>query len=185
MQLYGSYTSPYVRHCRVALAQSNLEYEFIETDYTMSASQSPTAKVPYLADGSLSLNDSSSILKYIREKSGESFLQDIRDYDNFAMATTVLDACINLFLIENDGFGPAEIAYLQRQKNRVDSGIKELNRRIDPAQGINSDGALRCACFVGWALFRKRIDISGLDNLIGLMEAANRVPAFASTAPPG
>lgn len=183
MQLYGSYTSPYVRHCRVALAQSGFEYEFIEADYAMSAQQSPTAKVPYFVDGALTLNDSSSILKYIREKSGQSFLQDIQDYDTFAMASTLLDTCINLFLIENDGFGPGQINYLQRQQNRLQSGLEELNRRVDPAQAINTDSALRCACFIGWALFRKRIDISGFSNLGGLMEAANQQPVFVDTAP--
>lgn len=183
MQLYGSYTSPYVRHCRVALAQGGFEYEFIEADYSMSAKQSPTAKVPYFVDGALTLYDSSSILKYVREKSGRSFLQDIQDYDNFAMASTLLDACINLFLIENDGFGPAQINYLQRQKNRLDSGLEELNRRFEPTLGINTDGALRCACFIDWALFRNRVDISGLENLAGLMEAANQQQAFADTAP--
>lgn len=183
MQLYGSYTSPYVRHCRVALAQNGFEYEFIEADYSMSAKQSPTARVPYLVDGNLKLIDSSSILKYIREQSGQPFLEDIKDYDNFVMVNTLLDTCINLFLIENDGFGPAQINYLQRQKNRLKSGLKELNRRFDPAQGISTDGALRCACFIDWALFRKRIDISGLDNLAGLIEVANQQQAFANTAP--
>lgn len=183
MQLYGSYTSPYVRHCRIALAQADFVYEFVEADYSMSAKQSPTAKVPYLIDGALTLNDSSSILKYIREKSGQSFLQDLQDYDNFAMATTVMDTCINLFLIEIDGFGPAQINYLQRQKNRLKSGLEELNRRFDPAQGINTDGALRCACFIDWGLFRNRIDLTGLNNLSSLIEVANQQQVFVDTAP--
>ena len=125
MKLYGSYTSPYTRHCRVALAQSEFDFEFLEADYAMSAERSPTAKVPFLIDGDLMLTDSSSILKYIREKSGKAFLANLEDYDNFAMANTLLDSAINLFLIGNDGYGPDQINYLERQKNRIESGLME------------------------------------------------------------
>ena len=33
MKLFGSYTSPYVRHCRIVLAQNGQDCEFVETDY--------------------------------------------------------------------------------------------------------------------------------------------------------
>ena len=184
MKLYGSYTSPFVRHCRVALAQAGFDFEFIEADNAMSAEKSPTGKVPFFADGDLILTDSSSILKYIREKAGGSFLADIEDYENFALTNTVLDSSINLFLLEKEGFGPDQIKYLGRQNNRVQNGLKELNRRIVPNQGITRDSALRCACYVDWALFRNRISIDGLDNLQGLLDVANDVEEFAATAPP-
>ncbi|MDH3377726.1 MAG: glutathione S-transferase [Gammaproteobacteria bacterium] len=184
MKLYGSYTSPFVRHCRVALAQAGFDFEFIEADNAMSAEKSPTGKVPFFADGDLTLTDSSSILKYIREKAGGGFLTDIEDYENFALTNTVLDSSINLFLLEKEGFGPDQIKYLGRQKNRIETGLKELNRRFDPNQGITRDSALRCACYVDWALFRNRISIDGLDNLQGLLDVANDVEEFAATAPP-
>lgn len=188
MKLYGSYTSPFVRHCRVALAQAELGFDFVEADYAMSAEKSPTARVPFLADGDLLLTDSSSILKYAREKSGGRFLADLEDYETFAMANTLLDSAINVFLLEKEGFGPAQIQYLGRQKKRIESGLKALNERFDPKPGANQDitrdGALRCACFLGWALFRKRISIDGRDHLRDLLAAANQVEAFAATAPP-
>lgn len=184
MKLYGSYTSPYVRHCRVAMAQSDLDYEFIEVDYVMSAERSPTAKVPFLKDGDIMLTDSSSILKYIREQSGAIFLEDIQDFDRFALSNTLLDSTINLYLLENDGLLPDQFSYLKRQQNRINAGLKALNTRINPAQGVAQDSALRCACFIDWALFRKRFNIDGLDNLKGLLEVANQVEAFSSTAPP-
>lgn len=184
MKLYGSYTSPFVRHCRVALAQAGFDFEFIEADNAMSAENSPTGKVPFFADGELTLTDSSSILKYVREKSGGDFLADIEDYENFTLANTVLDSSINLFLLEKEGFGPDQIKYLGRQKNRIESGLKELNKRFHPNRGIAQDSALRCACYVDWALFRNRISIDGLDNLQGLLDVANQVEEFAATAPP-
>lgn len=186
MKLYGSYTSPFVRHCRVALAQEGLDFDFVEADYAMSAEKSPTAKVPFLADGDLALTDSSSILKYIREKSGGRFLADLEEYENFAMTNTLLDSAINVFLLENEGFGPEQIQYICRQKNRIANGLKTLNQRFASHQhrDIARDGALRCACFLGWAVFRNRITIDQLDNLRALLAAADQVEAFAATAPP-
>ena len=184
MKLYGSYTSPYVRHCRVALVQGSFDFDFIKAGDSMSAENSPAGKVPYFTDGGLTLTDSSSILKYVREKSGRDFLADIEDYENFTLANTLLDSTINVFLIEKDGFGPDQIKYLSRQQNRIENGLKELNRRFDPKQGVERDSALRCACYVDWALFRNRISIDGLDNIQGLMDIANQVEEFAATAPP-
>jgi len=42
LELYGSYTSPFVRHCRIALLESGLAFTFVETDQVSSAKLSPT-----------------------------------------------------------------------------------------------------------------------------------------------
>lgn len=184
MKLYGSYTSPFVRHCRIALAQGGFDFALVDTGYTESAENSPTAKVPFFSDGDLQLSDSSSILKYVREKSARQFLAEHADFELYTMANTILDATINLFLLANEGFGPDQVPYLGRQQFRVDKGIKELNSRIDPEQGIATDSALRCACYVDWAIFRNRADFTGQSNLLALLDAANSHEVFASTAPP-
>jgi len=183
LNLYGSYTSPFVRHCRVALAQSGLDFEFIEADDAMRKEMSATDKVPFFTDGDLTLTDSSSILKYVREKSGSEFLADIVDYENFTLVNTLLDSAINLFLFENEGYRPDRVKYLERQKNRIEHGLDILNMRFNPDQGITQDSGLRCACFIDWALFRKRFSIDGLPNLEGLMAVANQDEVFKSTAP--
>ena len=41
MKLYGSYTSPFVRHVRIALLETQQAFEFIETDQAGSSAQSP------------------------------------------------------------------------------------------------------------------------------------------------
>ncbi len=184
MKLYGSYTSPFVRHCRIALAQGGHDFEFVETDYDMSAAMSPTSKVPFFCAGDTSLTDSSSIVKYSREKSGESFLGSLEEFELFAMTNTILDATINLFLLENNGFGPDKIPYLQRQADRIESGVAELNQRIDVSRGFSDDSNLRCACYVGWAVFRNRVDFSSHANLLNLLDAANQQSVFSDTAPP-
>ncbi len=184
MKLYGSYTSPFVRHCRVALAQEGFDFEFVEADSALSAERSPTSKVPFFSEGAVQLTDSSSILKYLREKAGRVFLADIDDYENFTMVNTTLDSAINLFLLENEGFGAEQINYLARQKARITSGLKALNERLTPDHSMEQDGALRCACFLDWGLFRQRIRLDGLRNLDGLLANAKQVDAFAATAPP-
>ena len=183
MKLFGSYTSPFVRHCRVALMQSNLEFEFIEADETMRKEHSSTDKVPFFTDGGLTLSDSSSILKYVREKSGGTFLADINDFENYTITNTLLDSAINLFLLENEGIGSDQISYLGRQKARVDNGLIALNTHIDPGLGITQDSTLRCACFIGWGLFRNRFSIDGLTNLNKMMAIANQDDNFLKTAP--
>ena len=185
MKLHGSYTSPFVRHCRVACAQQGIGFDFIEVDHAASAAQSPVAKMPYLTgvDGGM-LTDSSSILKYIREQGGGKFLDDLDDFETFALANTVQDSMINVFLLETEGFGAEQIRYIGRQNNRIAGGLEALNRRLAGA-GIAQDGALRCACMLDWALFRGRI--AGLDehpNLRDLLATANQDPQFADTAPP-
>lgn len=193
MKIYGSFTSPFVRHCRIALAQvqssRDLPCEFIETDQVASATLSPTQKVPYLVDGDLTLSDSSAILKYLRESSGEAFLQDIRDYELFCMVNTVLDASVNVFFMERlDGFKAADSKYLTRHNNRINSALKEMNNLDLPLQ-VNdkqplSDGHIRLACYLDWAVFRRRIALDGLDNLNRFLHAARQWPVFSETAPP-
>jgi len=102
----------------VALAETGSEYEFIETDYNQSAWLSPTARVPFLQDASLRLNDSASILHHIRERAGQPFLPDIVDHELFLLANTGLDSTVNLFLLERDGLRPDAVPYLSRQADR-------------------------------------------------------------------
>lgn len=61
------------------LAATGSSYEFIETDYAQSAKLSPTARAPFMEDGALRLNDSASILRHIRSRSGHRFMADIND----------------------------------------------------------------------------------------------------------
>ncbi|MEH6445098.1 MAG: glutathione S-transferase [Oceanospirillaceae bacterium] len=185
MKLYASYTSPFARHCRVALLQSNVECEFIDTDYAQSAANSATQKVPYLEDGAVKLTDSSSILFHIAQKSGGTFIKDAQEQELFSMTNTCLDATINLFLLENDGIKAETSGYLQRQQNRIVSALKELNNKVENLNGPLNTAQMRLACYVDWAIFRKRISIEGLDNLQALLENARTDASFNATAIPG
>lgn len=187
MRLFGSLTSPYVRHCRIALAQADLDHELVATDYAASARQSPTQRVPFLEDGDLRLTDSASILRHIRERQGQAFLPNIEDFDFFLLAGTALDTVVNLFLLERDGVTPDACAYLQRQRDRVDSSLAELQRRLatHPARTrpMQSDALLRLGCFLAWATFRNRLTLEPQDPLNELLTLLETDSTFARTRP--
>ena len=184
MKLYGSVTSPFVRHCRIALIQGNLEWEMLEADLAASGERSPTKKVPFLEDGDVLLTDSCSIVKYAREKAGGTFFDDVMDYELFCMANTTIDAAINLFLLTNDGVDVAASKYLGRQADRVESALDELDKRTGGSDLQLTDGVIRVACLLEWGLFRHRFNIDNRPNLQSVLALANQDEAFRSTAIP-
>ncbi len=184
MKLYGSYTSPFVRHCRIVLLETQQAFEFIETDAASSAEKSPTKRVPFLQDGDNFFTDSCSIIKYLREKSGQSFCATAKELDEFCMATTALDSTVNLFFIERDKVDIHKVPYLQRQAERVQSTLAELNSLKLPLQAPYNDAQLRLACFMGWAIFRKRVDFSAYENLENFYAGMMNYAQFNTTQPP-
>lgn len=184
MELFGSYTSPYVRHCRVVLLQLEQPFTFVETDNATSAQRSPTQRVPFLRDGERFLTDSSTILQYVRSRAGQPFLADIDDCERFHLATTALSSCVNIFQLEKDGIGGAQSAYLRREAERLKSTLSTLDRGDLTVSGSASDSLLRLACFLEWALFRKRISLDAYPSLVSFLERAQRIARFAETAPP-
>lgn len=195
IKLYGVRTSPYVRHARVALAESELSWEFEQvTPDTITLS--PTLRVPFLIDGDLTLTDSAVIVRYAREQSGQSFLPSVGDHELFALATSVLDTAVNLYLLNiGDSAALAEVAtgtsaigfnprtYYERQQERIVAGMKGLDQLELNASAPYSDGHIRLACLLDWASYRETIDLSGLSNLGAFLTCIREWPTFAETAP--
>ena len=185
MKLFASYTSPYARHCRIALLDSGLACEFVETSHAQSAESSATKKVPFLEDGDLTLTDSTSILFHIAEKSNYTFIQSASEQELFSMATTCLDSIINVFLLENDGVTDETSGYIKRQKGRILSSLENLDAKFaNRNAGALNSAEIRVACLVDWGVFRNRISLDGLDNLKALLAAANTQESFKATAIP-
>ncbi len=183
MQLFGSYTSPFVRHCRIVLLETGLPCEFVESDASVSATRSPTKKLPFLVDGDLLLTDSSTIIRHLREQAGETFLPKLRDHDHFCLVNTALDAAVNLFLLEKDGVSPESGPYLGRQQQRVQSCLEVLNHLELELKPPYSDFELRLGCFLAWGRFRNRFDASRYPHLIDFTSAMDQYPHFGATAP--
>ena len=186
--LYGSFTSPFVRHCRIVILQNFPDrLNFEEADYDASAADSPTQKVPYLRCGDVFLTDSTSILRYVREAAGQPFLPTIEDLELFCQTNTLLDATVNLFLLEKEGATPDNTPYLARQSNRLRTGLAALETQLSAGPievGAFTDAHLRLACYLSWALFRGRITLDAHPSLIALLAAADAMAQFADTAPP-
>lgn len=183
MQLFGSYTSPYVRHCRIVLLETGLPCEFVESDAKTSAARSPTKKLPFLQDGEVLLTDSSSILRYLREQAGQRFSPSVRDYDLFCLTNTVLDAATNLFMLEKDGITADQSPYLQRQAARIDSGLTALDKCPLAEEPPYTDYELRLGCMLAWARFRGRVEVSDYPHLNAFLTEIDQYPHFAATAP--
>jgi glutathione S-transferase len=184
MELFGSYTSPYVRHCRIVMMQLGQPFTLVETDNDASAKGSPTKRVPYLRDGSHLFTDSSSILQHVRRKVGLPFLADIDDAERYHLVNTAMEATVNIFQLEKDNITPAQSPYLQRQAARVQSVLGTLDASDVEITSPASDSALRIACFLGWALFRKRIDLGPYPKLLSFFDRAKHISHFQETAPP-
>jgi len=184
MQLFGSYTSPFVRHIRIVLAQMGLEFEFVETDYTASAEKSPAARVPFLLDGERMLTDSLSILRFLREKAGQPFFPDLDDFDRFLLVNAALDSTVNVFLLERDGVTPEDAPYLGRQQRRIGQCLNALDEAIEgDSPTLEGDFGVRLGCYLSWALFRERFDLGRLDHLARFQQRFESDPAIAATHP--
>lgn len=183
MKLFGSFTSPFVRHCRIVLMQNQHAFDFVPADYATSATQTPTKRVPYFENGDVRLTDSSSIIRYLRGLAAQPFCTDAADYDLYCMASTGLDTEINLFLLERDGFTPEQVSYLARQRARVEAILTELDQRNWASEGPYSDGQIRLGCWLSWALFRQRLDLTPWPNLMQFLAALNNQSWFANTHP--
>lgn len=180
MQLYGSYTSPFARHCRIALLETKIACEFLAI--TVDTPKSPTDRIPFLHDGDVILTDSSAIVRYIREQAGTTFLPDVVEYDRFLLINTALDAALNIFLLERDGVTPETSRYLSRQQQRINSCLENLNNLSLPAATYN-DMHLRLACFMEWCLFRRRMSFESYPTLTTFLADIQHYPPFADTAP--
>lgn len=184
MKLYGSYTSPFVRHVRIVLLETAQPFDFIETDQAGSTAKSPTQRVPFFEDGKIFLTDSLSITKYLREKAGQDYCRSPQELDDICLVNTVMDAAVNLFYIKRDGVDITAIPYLQRQAARVQSTLAELNKFTSPLAAPYNDAQLRLACFIGWAKLRNQVDFSTYENLEKFHAGALNYNHFLATQPP-
>ena len=143
--------------------------------------------MPFLHHKESRLHDSSSILKYVREKAGERYFPDVKDYDQYCLVNTALDAGINLFLLEQQGVTPDNNTYLQRQKSRIEEILQlmESKNHAVAYEGPHpfSDGELRLGCFLSWGLFRNRISLGEYPQLQAFVDKLNDYPHFADTHP--
>lgn len=185
MKLYGSFTSPYVRHCRIALLQNAEKHEFIEAGFDTSARLSPSMKVPFLQTDKQLLSDSSTILRFIREQQGKPFLAQLQHHDLFCLISTLMDSAINLFYLEKEGIDSQQSSYLQRQQQRVEAGLYHLEEICPADADLFNDAQLRLGIFLAWGQFRQRFSLASRPKLQSFLTQCDSDAHFIATKPPG
>lgn len=187
MKLYGSFTSPYVRHCRIALIEEAFDCEFCEADNTVSARLSPMQKVPFAIyhddTGEQVLSDSTTIIKFIRQQNNKSFLENVDEMNRYLAATTLLDSAINLFFLEKDGITPEQSSYLARQQARIETGLNAFEQDVQLGKEHLDEADLRLACFLDWGLFRNRLTLAKYPRLKDFLLKTKDYAPFADTSP--
>lgn len=186
MRLYGSYTSPYARHCRIVLQETAQHADFLAIDQSESFAISPTKRVPFLQTDAFTLTDSASIIQYLRENVGQHFFSNVQSFDTFCFINTLLDSSANIFYLEKFGLPIASNDYTLRQQSRIDQGLQILEQRQLPdtlSALKQQDHWLRLACYLDWGLFRNRLSLADKPNLQAFLTLANSYPVFAQTAP--
>lgn len=184
MKLYGSLTSPFVRHCRMVAIETQAPLEFIEIDASVSAVQSPTKRMPYFEDGDIFLADSSAIIRYLRERNGEVFCKTISELDQLCLINTLLEVTTNLFFLNRDGVKIDGTAYGERHKARIDSTLAVVEQLPLAGAAPYNDVELRLAAYIGWCELREVQSFTNYPNIQAFYRGIANYPAFMQTLPP-
>lgn len=182
MKLYGSLTSPYVRHCRLVLAIIQQPYELVITDG--ASSPNATKRVPVLQHQQVQLGDSTAIIRYLRELADQPFLPWVQDLDRFCLLNSLLDTQVNVFLLAKDGLQPGDNAYFARQQGRVQAILAELEQLSFDPRDPSDDVSLRLGAILDWCLYRQLFSLAPFPKLLAFWQAIVAQPYFQQTQPP-
>ncbi|MEO1310436.1 MAG: glutathione S-transferase family protein [Pseudomonadota bacterium] len=203
MKLYGSYTSPFVRKCRVAAIELGLKdaIAFEETavkptmpnvDY--GSGVNPVRRVPALATEDAGvLADSALIVEYLDAKAGGGQLIPATGADRFralnraAIASGATDALV-LAMYEG-ALRPQTYQWTEWRVDQMDkahAAIVWFEVEMDPVEGAFDVGAIALGCFLGYADFRfGNIDwLAAAPRLKAWWTETQKRPSFEQTAPP-
>jgi glutathione S-transferase len=200
MKVIGSTTSPYVRKVRIVLAEKKIDYDFEVADPwapgTTVPQFNPLGKVPALVlEDGRTLYDSRVIAEFLDNVSPVNRLipgenrekTEVKRWE--ALADGILDAGILARLESRRPEGEKSPATLQRQLDRVDSGLAAISADLAERNfccGIDLTLAdIAVGCCLGWLAFRMpQIDwASRHENLARLSKRLGERASFAATVP--
>jgi glutathione S-transferase len=201
MKLIASYTSPYARKVRIALAEKKIECDFVEESpwaaQTTVPNYNPLGKVPVLVlDDGTTLFDSRVIVEYLDTVSPVSRLIPEPNRQRIvvkrweALADGVCDAAVAIVL---EGKRPARQQnkdWLDRQRSKIDLGLKELGNELGERVWCNGEAYSLADIATGCALAYLDLRHAAIDwraaypNLVKLAEKLAKRSSFAETVPP-
>ena len=201
MKLIASYTSPYARKVRIALAEKKIEYDFVEespwAEQTTVPTYNPLGKVPVLVlDDGTTLFDSRVIVEYLDTVSPVSRLIPEPNRQRIvvkrweALADGICDAAVAVVLESRRSARQQNKDWLDRQLRKVDLGLKELGNELGEKVWCNGEAYSLADIATGCALAYLDLRHAAIDwraaypNLVKLAEKLAKRPSFAETVPP-
>ncbi len=201
MKLIASYTSPYARKVRIALAEKKIECDFVEESpwaaETTVPTYNPLGKVPVLVlDDGTALFDSRVIVEYLDTVSPVSRLipepsrQRIAVKRWEALSDGVCDAAVAIVLENKRPLRQQNKDWFERQRRKIDLGLKELASELGERTWCNGEAYSLADIATGCALGYLDLRHATIDwraahpNLGRHAEKLARRPSFAETVPP-
>jgi glutathione S-transferase len=198
------YISPYARKIRVVLAEKALEYEAHEVSFaTASAaydSVNPCRRVPVLVDAGQTLFESNAIIEYLLRtypqtpSGGEPPLADVlcrgsdywEDQQTLIGIETMLNSGLVLLQMRNNGIGPDQSEYLQREHGRIQLLLDWLDSRATRdgfVPGVFSIQDLNMVITLQWCDYRSMFEWRGRSNLEAIVERYAGRDSISATTP--
>jgi glutathione S-transferase len=201
MKLIASLTSPYARKVRIALAEKKIEYDLIEESpwkaETTVPNYNPLGKVPvFVLDDGTTLFDSRVIVDYLDTMSPVSRLIPEPNRQRIvvkrweALADGICDAAVAIVLENKRATRQQSKDWLDRQRRKVDLGLKELATELGDKTWCNGEAYSLADIATGCALAYLDLRHPAIDwrvaypNLVKLAVRLAKRPSFAETTPP-
>jgi glutathione S-transferase len=201
MKLIASQTSPYARKVRIALVEKKIEYDLVEESpwaaETTVPDYNPLGKVPVLVlDDGTTLFDSRVIVEYLDTVSPVSRLIPEPNRQRIvvkrweALADGICDAAAAIVLERKRPAKQQNGDWLDRQRRKVDLGVKELSQDLGDRPWCNGEAYSLADIAIGCALAYLDLRHPDIDwrgdypNLVKLADKLSKRPSFAETVPP-
>jgi len=201
MKLIASLTSPYARKVRIALTEKKIECDLVEespwTEDTTVPDYNPLGQVPVLVlDDGTTLFDSRVIVEYLDTVSPVSRLIPEPNRQRIivkrweALADGICDAAARIVLERKRQAKQQSKDWLDRQRRKIDLGVKELARDLGDRSWCNGEGYSLADIATGCALAYLDLRHPDVDwrgnhaNLVKLADKLSKRPSFAETVPP-
>jgi glutathione S-transferase len=203
-RLYHSYLSPYARRVLIVLAEKALKYEAekytFAREFVALSSINPCLLLPVFVDENVHLWGSNLIVEYLLKAYPEAppgasqpplaaamtrsdhHLEDARV---LATIETMTDSIMNLRQMKMCGLEPDQVAYLRRQRERIDACLDWLEEQATWAgfaPGEFSIMDLNLICALGNVDHHKSFEWRGRPKLEAIVARHSERPSVKSTA---
>ena len=195
LELFGTFTSPYVRRTRVIAMELGLPLAMRDTatpeGQEALRAASPLWKVPALRVGDQVILDSDVIGKYLLRTHGPGPLAAHEpsnlEVENFIKVVDgALDSLINAFYLAKEGVTGEQAPYLAKQRARAASALTWADGKVGGSVlgGQFGLAAIGLATALEWMVFREAYPVADHPALCSWLAAHAERPSLVATRPP-